>query len=60
MSQSVESEIEQFVRIYGEKYRRFFTDALTWLNDREPEWGLERKTSRKQFIKAIVESAVIE
>ena len=60
MSQSVDQEIEHFVGVYGEKYRRLFTDSLTWLKEREPEWGLERKTSRKQFIKAIVESAVIE
>jgi hypothetical protein len=43
-------EIEALVSEYGEALRRLIVDALRFLDDREPVWGLKEPIDRKAYI----------
>ena len=48
---------EQFIKKYGEQYRQLITDALDWLDRREPVWKLTGPMDREKFIGDLVQSA---
>jgi len=48
---------EQFIKKYGEQYRRLIIDALDWLDRRELVWKLTEPMDREKFIENLVHSA---
>jgi hypothetical protein len=55
------SEIEEMIKEFGEQNRVLVTDALTWLNEREPAWELPRPLNhaeRREYIKELIRYAV--
>jgi hypothetical protein len=49
--------VEAYVSIYGEKYRLLITQALAWLDETEPKWGLNKPIGRPTFIANLVSEA---
>lgn len=45
---------EPFVAFHGEQYRRLIEDALRWLDEAEPKWGLEHPIDRNEFVGDLV------
>lgn len=50
-------DIERLVEKHGAIWRKLFTDALTWLDERETEWGLEKPMNRDEFVECLMETA---
>jgi hypothetical protein len=46
--------VDLMVVEYGEKYRGLVVDVLTWLNSREPTWGLDTPLNRKEFLEDLI------
>lgn len=42
--------INEAVKEFGEQYRQLFTDALKWLDEKEPEWKLDLPIDREEFL----------
>jgi hypothetical protein len=49
-----QDEIERLTEKYGESYRRLITDAIHFLDEREPHWELEIPSDREEFIRQLV------
>lgn len=47
--------IEEFVKLYGERHRPLIENAIRFLDDREPHWGLDTPVDRHAYIKLLVE-----
>jgi len=47
---------EQLIKKHGERYRRLITDALDWLDKREPVWNLTEPIDREGFIGNLIQS----
>ena len=48
--------IDYLVKKHGERYRRLITDALDWLDKREPVWNLTEPMDREGFIGNLMQS----
>lgn len=49
--------VEEYVMQYGEGFRWTITNALSWLDDREPLWGLDEPINRDEFIAGLMSKA---
>lgn len=47
-------ELQSYIDAFGEKYRTVIEDALEWLENREPTWGLEKPMDRMEFLRDIL------
>jgi len=50
-------QVDELVQFHGEKYRLLITDALAFLDDHEPKWGI--KIDQDEFIQDLVTNAKI-
>ena len=50
-------QIEYFVEIFGEEYRRLINDSLTWLDEKEPSWNLPTPMKKYEFLYELIRSA---
>jgi hypothetical protein len=48
------NQIEHYVDLCGEKYRRLITSALEFLHQHEPLWGLEEKVNVAEYLLIII------
>lgn len=48
---------DQLVEKHGEYYRKLIVGALKWLEESEPDWGLETPMNKEEFIEACVTRA---
>lgn len=46
--------VERLVQYYGERYRKLIEDALAWLDEREPTWGLDAPIDREDYIEELI------
>jgi hypothetical protein len=46
--------IEEYVKFYGENYRRLITDSLSWLEEQKKVWELS-SFNTEVFIKALID-----
>jgi hypothetical protein len=46
--------VEYFIQKYGENYRKLITDALMWLDEREPTWKLDTPIDRGEYIQELI------
>ena len=53
---TIREEIEHYVGIFGEEYRRLITDSLLWLAEQEPKWGI-KPIGRKSFLRELIAKA---
>lgn len=49
-------DARKYVAWHGERYLGLIEDALLWLGEREPLWGLDVPIDRGRFIEDLVES----
>lgn len=49
------NDAEQLITIHGEQYRLLIVDALEWLAEREPKWGLPEPMDRAEFIEGLLD-----
>lgn len=49
----MKSDIEEYVFIFGEEYRKLITESLTWVKGREKDWGF--KINRFEFVSGLIE-----
>jgi hypothetical protein len=54
-----EEEINRLVATHGERYRGIITNALTWLEEKEPKWNLSKPIDRDQFIIELLEGVEV-
>lgn len=50
--------VNKYVEVYGEQYRRLITDSLAWLDGKEPAWGVS--FDRDAFIDDLVKNALVD
>jgi uncharacterized Zn finger protein (UPF0148 family) len=53
------TQVEEYVFKYGEKYRPLIVDALKFLDDREATWGLDKPIDRGSYIEGLVEKVIL-
>jgi hypothetical protein len=47
-------EVDEFVLIHGEKYRKLIDSGLAFLDTHEPKWGLDEPMNRPEYIKNLI------
>lgn len=57
MELSREKYIELQVKKHGEKYRSLIIDALKFLDEHEPKWGLKTPIHKGRYIAGLVKKA---
>lgn len=48
---------QEYINLYGEKFRLLIVDAMEFLREREESWGLDEPIDRNQFIEDLVARA---
>lgn len=49
--------LEELVAEFGEKHRQMISEALDFLDENEPKWGLRVPMSRRGYIRELVKKA---
>jgi hypothetical protein len=49
-----EPTVDELVQIFGEKYRKLITDAITYLDEKEPIWATEQTFSREDYVRDLI------
>jgi hypothetical protein len=52
-----EAFTERLVERYGERYRLLIEDALRFLLESEPKWGLNTPSDKEEFIAELIRKA---
>jgi hypothetical protein len=47
--------IDHYVKIYGEEYRRLISDALRFVEERQSIWKLDQPCDMDLYIKSLME-----
>jgi hypothetical protein len=49
------TEIESFVKEFGESYRDLIVSALQYLDEEESKWALDKPIDRRAYIRDLLE-----
>jgi hypothetical protein len=53
------STVDEIVAETGEHTRGLVAHSLAWLDKEEPKWGLESPINRLEYVKGLLERAVL-